>query len=377
MTAAAVGKIATPGSPEYLAAAIALAALSGLVLLALGVAAPRLPRQPPEPPGDLGLHHGVGHPDRREPAQAHPGHAGRRRHAARDRGARSPGTRTAPTCRRSRSAPLAIGFLFWVRARLKPLLLAPRAAPAAGGRRDQSRADRRRAGDDAARSPGSASRVTACASWATSRAACRRSPCRRSTPRSGCDLLPAAVLISLVGFVESVSVAQTLAAKRRQRIDPDQELVALGAANVAAAFSGGYPVTGGFARSVVNFDAGAETPMAGVLTAVGIALTAAFLTPLFFNLPTGDAGRHDHRRRAVPGRPRRDPAHLRLLARADFTAMAATILVVLAGRRRGRASCRRRGFGPALTSGAPAGRTWRSSARCRAPSTSATSCATR
>ena len=80
-----------------------------------------------------------------------------------------------------------------------------------------------------------------------------------------------ALLLSVIGFVESVSVAQTLAAKRRQRIDPDQELIGLGAANIAASFSGGYPVTGGFARSVVNFDAGAETPAAGAMTAVGIA----------------------------------------------------------------------------------------------------------
>jgi len=99
------------------------------------------------------------------------------------------------------------------------------------------------------------------------------------------QLLPAAVLISLVGFVETVSVAQTLAAKRRERIDPDQELVGLGAANIAAAVSGGFPVTGGFARSIVNFDAGAKTPMAGVLTAIGIAITALFFTPLFHNLP--------------------------------------------------------------------------------------------
>lgn len=99
------------------------------------------------------------------------------------------------------------------------------------------------------------------------------------------ELLPAALLISLVGFVESVSVAQTLAAKRRERIDPDQELVGLGAANIAAAVSGGFPVTGGFSRSIVNFDAGARTPMAGVLTALGIAITALFFTPLFENLP--------------------------------------------------------------------------------------------
>jgi len=94
-----------------------------------------------------------------------------------------------------------------------------------------------------------------------------------------------ALLISVVGFVESVSVGQTLAAKRRQRIEPDQELVALGASNLSAAFTGGFPVTGGFARSVVNFDAGAQTPAAGVYTAVGITLASLFLTPALYFLP--------------------------------------------------------------------------------------------
>lgn len=95
-----------------------------------------------------------------------------------------------------------------------------------------------------------------------------------------------AVLISIIGFVESISVAQTLAAKRRQRIVPDQELIGLGAANIAAAFTGGYPVTGGFARSVVNYDAGAETPAAGAFTALGLGIAALALTPLLFFLPT-------------------------------------------------------------------------------------------
>jgi SulP family sulfate permease len=94
-----------------------------------------------------------------------------------------------------------------------------------------------------------------------------------------------ALLISIIGFVESVSIAQSLAAKRRQRIDPDQELVALGASNLVAGFSGGYPVTGGFARSMVNFDAGAETPAAGLFTAFGIAAATLFLTPVLFYLP--------------------------------------------------------------------------------------------
>jgi len=94
------------------------------------------------------------------------------------------------------------------------------------------------------------------------------------------ELLVPALLISVVGFVESVSVGQTLAAKRRQRIEPDQELVALGASNLSSAFTGGFPVTGGFARSVVNFDAGAVTPAAGVYTAVGITLASIIVAVL-------------------------------------------------------------------------------------------------
>ncbi|SPF81156.1 SulP family inorganic anion transporter [Pseudoprimorskyibacter insulae] len=99
------------------------------------------------------------------------------------------------------------------------------------------------------------------------------------------QLFVSALLISIIGFVESVSVAKTLAAKKRQRIVPDQELIGLGASNVAAAVTGGYPVTGGFARSVVNYDAGAETPAAGAYTAIGILLAALVLTPLLYFLP--------------------------------------------------------------------------------------------
>lgn len=99
------------------------------------------------------------------------------------------------------------------------------------------------------------------------------------------QLLLPAFLISIIGFVESISVAQTLAAKKRQRIDPDQELIGLGAANIGASLTGGFPVTGGFSRSVVNFDAGAETPAAGAFTAIGLAIAALALTPLIFFLP--------------------------------------------------------------------------------------------
>ncbi len=99
------------------------------------------------------------------------------------------------------------------------------------------------------------------------------------------ELLVSALLISIVGFVESVSVAETLAARRHQRIRPNQELLGLGAANLASGFGGGYPVTGGFSRSVVNFEAGAQTPAAGAYTAVGILAVTWFLTPLLYHLP--------------------------------------------------------------------------------------------
>ncbi|MQY42574.1 sulfate permease [Epibacterium sp. SM1969] len=99
------------------------------------------------------------------------------------------------------------------------------------------------------------------------------------------ELLPAATLISVVGFLESVSVAKSLASKRRQKIDANQELIALGAANLGAAFTGGYPVTGGFSRSLVNFTAGAVTPFASIITAGLIAVTVVFFTPMLYFLP--------------------------------------------------------------------------------------------
>lgn len=137
-----------------------------------------------------------------------------------------------------------------------------------------------------------------------------------------------ALFLSIIGFVESVSVAQTLAAKKRQRIDPDQELIGLGAANIAASFTGGYPVTGGFARSVVNFDAGAQTPAAGAFTAVGIAIAALFLTPLLASLPIATLAATiivavlslvDFK----------TPREIWRYSKPDFAAMIATILVTL------------------------------------------------
>lgn len=99
------------------------------------------------------------------------------------------------------------------------------------------------------------------------------------------DALPAAALIALVGYLESVSVATALASRRRERIDASQELIALGAANLGASVTGAYPVAGGFGRSMVNFTAGARTPLASILTALLVAATILALTPLLFFLP--------------------------------------------------------------------------------------------
>lgn len=137
-----------------------------------------------------------------------------------------------------------------------------------------------------------------------------------------------AILISIIGFVESISVAQTLAAKKRQRIDPNQELIGLGAANLGAAFTGGYPVTGGFARSVVNFDAGAETPAAGAFTAIGLAIAALALTPLVYYLPNATLAATI----VVAVLSLVDFSILKKTwsySRADFTAVAATIFLTL------------------------------------------------
>ena len=94
-----------------------------------------------------------------------------------------------------------------------------------------------------------------------------------------------ALLITLVGFVESVSVAQALALKRQQRIQPNRELLGLGAANLTSAISGSFVVTGGFARSVVNFAAGAHTPLASVISAGFMALVVFAFTDLLRPMP--------------------------------------------------------------------------------------------
>ncbi|NDH75864.1 MAG: STAS domain-containing protein, partial [Actinobacteria bacterium] len=104
------------------------------------------------------------------------------------------------------------------------------------------------------------------------------------------DLVVAAVVITVVGFMESIAVAKVYARRHRYDLDPDQELIGLGAANVASGLFGGYPVTGGFSRTAVNDTAGARTPLASVVTAVLVLITIALLTPLLVSLPKAALG---------------------------------------------------------------------------------------
>ena len=326
MTAAALAEVAETGTAGYAAAALTLAALSGAMLLLMGLL--RL--------GFLAN------------ALSHPVIAGfitasglliaasQLRHLLGIGG----GGHTLPEIARglwlhlAETNPLtlalgasALAFLFWVRRGLKPLLLRTGLRPAAA--------------DAGARAgPVIAVAATTLLVWGFDLSA-RGVAVVGAVPQGLPPLtlppfapellaqlaLPAA-MISLIGFVESVSVAKTLAAKRRQRIDPDQELIGLGAANLGAAFTGGYPVTGGFARSVVNFDAGARTPAAGAFAALGLALAAALLTPLVFHLPTATLAATI----IVAVLSLVDLSVLRrtwTYSRADFAAVATTIAVTL------------------------------------------------
>ena len=283
MTAAAISQVATQGTPEYLGAAILLGLLSGVILMGLGLARAGFLTNLLSHPVISGfisasailiafsqLKHVLGIPVN--------GHD-------------LPGILVdLATHIQETNGPtliiggLSIAFLFWVRSGLKPLLI------------------RVGLSSEAASTVSKAGPVMAVilSTAAVSLFALNQFgvsivgviPKGLPTPALPAldwtlarELLPAAFLISIVGFVESVSVGHTLAARRRERIQPNQELIGLGAANIASGLGGGFPVTGGFSRSVVNFDAGARTPLAGVMTAVMIALTALFLTPLFEFLP--------------------------------------------------------------------------------------------
>ncbi len=98
-------------------------------------------------------------------------------------------------------------------------------------------------------------------------------------------LLPSAFVISLVGFMEAISIAKAMASKSKQRIDPNQELIGQGLANMVGSLGQSYPVSGSFSRSAVNFNAGAVTGMSAVFTALIVLITLLFLTPLLFHLP--------------------------------------------------------------------------------------------
>ena len=283
MTAAAVGNLALQGTAEYIAAAIALAFLSGVMLIAMGVFR-------------LGfLANFLSHPviSGFITASGLLIAASQLKHIL---GVEASGHTLIEVLGDLVSnlgdtnlitlalGAAAAGFLFWVRKGLKPALVALGMGP--------------RLADILAKTgPIAAVAATTLLVWGLGLqdrgvrivGEVPQGLPPLSVPQFDMDiwlaLAGSAALISVIGFVESVSVAQTLAAKKRQRIDPDQELVGLGASNLAAAFSSGYPVTGGFARSVVNFDAGAATPAAGAFTAIGIAAAAVFLTPLLYFLP--------------------------------------------------------------------------------------------
>ena len=326
MTASAVGELAAPGTPEYLGAAIALAFLSGLMLIAMGLFR-------------LGfLASLLSHPviSGFITASGLLIAASQLKHIFGIGGGGHTMVEIAGSVlsRLGDINPITLGigisataFLFWVRKGLKPLLLSFGLRP--------------RLADSLAKAgPVAAVAVTtlAAALFGLGDMGVKLIgdiptglPMPTLPPFEAAlwlELAGPALLISVVGFVESVSVAQTLAAKKRQRIVPDQELIGLGASNIAAAVSGGYPVTGGFARSVVNFDAGAETPAAGAYTAVGIALATLFLTPLLANLPQATLAATI----IVAVLSLVDFAALKrtwIYSKSDFTAMAATILLTL------------------------------------------------
>ncbi len=142
------------------------------------------------------------------------------------------------------------------------------------------------------------------------------------------DLLPTALAIAFVGFMESVAVARSLAAKDGERIDADRELVGLGLANLAAGVLAAFPVTGGFSRSAVNHQAGARSGLAGIVTALLVALTLLALTPLFAQLP--QAALAALVMVAVAGLiDTHEPAHLWRVRRSDALTLVVTFAATL------------------------------------------------
>jgi SulP family sulfate permease len=98
-------------------------------------------------------------------------------------------------------------------------------------------------------------------------------------------LVTSAIVISLIGFMEAISIAKAMAAKTKERIDPSQELMGQGLGNMIGALSSSYPTSGSFSRSAVNINAGAITGMSSVYTGIIVLITLLFLTPLLYHLP--------------------------------------------------------------------------------------------
>ena len=98
-------------------------------------------------------------------------------------------------------------------------------------------------------------------------------------------ILTNAIIISLIGFMEAISIAKAMAAKTKERIDPSQELIGQGLGNMMGAVTSSYPTSGSFSRSAVNLNAGAITGMSSVYTGVVVLITLLFLTPLLYHLP--------------------------------------------------------------------------------------------
>lgn len=283
MTASAIGELTAAGTPEYLGAAIILALISGLILIAMGFAR-------------LGfLANFLSHPviSGFITASALLIAIGQLKHilgfkikghnVVEQLSSLLTGLSTTNTATLMIGAS-AVGFLFWARRALAPLLQKLGISSALSASLSKA-------------APVVVVIATTFLVWGLDLQTAGVSvvgDIPRGLPHPVLPQLDAelwhtlfvpALMIGVVGYVETISVAQTLAAKRRERIDLDQELIALGAANIGSAVSGGFPVTGGFSRSVVNFDAGARTPAAGALTAIGIALATLFLTPFLFHLP--------------------------------------------------------------------------------------------
>ena len=283
LTAASISRIATPGSDDYIVAAIALAFLSGVLLVAMGVFRLGFMANFLSHPVIAGFITASGLIIAASQLKAILGISAEGHNL----------TQLAESLWAHRQdinwitaliGSLTTAFLFWVRKGLLPLLLAL-------GLSEPVAKIMAKAG------PVAAIVATTALVWLLDLqsygvkivGSVPQGLPPLTMPKFSLDLwsslLTSAILISVIGFVESISVAQTLAAKKRQRIDPDQELIGLGAANIGASFTSGFPVTGGFSRSVVNYDAGAETPAAGAYTAGGLIFASVFLTPLIFFLP--------------------------------------------------------------------------------------------